>query len=327
MAADHTGDGGLAGGLDDILKNLLQGQSLIGIAGCAVVIVAHDDAGGILELTGITQVGQHTVYTVGRLAHFFNEQDLALGVDLIGSTQRCGDQGQVTAHQFTLGGTAYQGLHSRCIGRILVSDLLAEQHSLHKGLAVLIQTGVPCTNHGHMVSNQVALLIQSNVQSSDVAVATEELGVLADHLEVQHRQDTRCAVAAADGHNTIDGGIGKSSIQVSGTLRVRTSQIAVDCGGRGIQHRLEAHCTDGSSLFLAGNVTGGAGSAQNCHAGTGEQRLGSIHICNTSHSIKKEGLCRPSFAKPQAVTYLASIAALKASIIMGTTLNRSPQMP
>ena len=233
-------------------------------------------------LAAVAQLGQHTIHGIGQFAHFLDEQDLALGIDLIGSAQRGGQQRQVTAAQTALGCARHHSGDGAAFG---VDKLhrLTEQDGLDERSGVLIQAVAPGTHHLHMVRLHIADLVQGVEHSGDVAVAAEQLGILFDGIPVQQGQDAVEAVTATGADDTLDAVIGKGGVDVGGAHGVGARQKAVLGGGAGIEHRLQAHVTDSLGQFLGG-LGSGAGTAQNGHTVAGLKMLRTDH----SHFLQSD---------------------------------------
>ena len=286
MATNHAGNGGLAGGSDQLLINVLQSQAADhAFFISAVGETAQNDAGSIVELTGVAQVSQHAVHLIGTLADLFDKQNLALGIDLVRRAKRGSQQRQVAAAQTALGLTGHDGSDGAAFG-IDIFHGLTEQHSLYKGSAVLVQTIAPSTHHGHMVRFHATDLVEGVEHSGHVAVTAEDLGILLDGLPVQQRQDTVEAVAAAGTDDALDTFVGKSSVNVGSTDSVHTGQKAVAGGGTGIEHRLQTHVTD-SLHQLLGGFRRGAGTTQNSQTIAGLQGFGTDHLRFLQSDIQK----------------------------------------
>ena len=286
VATNHTGNGGLASGSDQLLINILQGQAADHAFFISTVgEPAQNDAGSIVELTGVAQVSQHAVHLIGTLADFFNEQDLALGIDLVRRAKRGRQQRQVAAAQTALGLAGHDGGDGAAFG-IDIFHGLTEQHRLHEGSAVLVQTIAPSTHHGHMVRFHATDLVEGVEHSGHVAVTAEDLGILLDGLPVQQRQDTMEAVTAAGTDDALDTLISKSGIDVGSTDGIHTGQKAMACSGTGIEHRLQTHVTDGLHQLLGG-FRRGAGTTQNSQTIAGLQGFGTDHLRFLQSDIQK----------------------------------------
>jgi len=175
-----------------------------------------------------------------------------------------------------------------------------------------------------MIGLHTADLVQSVEHGGNIAVAAKQLGILFDGLPVQQGQNAMEAIAAAGADDALDGRIGKGGVDVGGANGVGTRQKAVSGGGAGIEHGLQAHITDGAGQ-LFGGLGRGAGTAQDGHAVTGLKVFGTDHRRFLQSKLLKKG--SPEGLPFGVGTYLLAIAALNSSIIMGTTLNRSPTMP
>src|SRR5215831_18003313 len=79
---------------DDLLKT----RRLPG-TGSAVQHLSEDNAPYAFQFPCQFQVHQHAVNLIWLGIHIFQEEDLALGPNLVGSTQHCREQGQATTRQ------------------------------------------------------------------------------------------------------------------------------------------------------------------------------------------------------------------------------------
>ena len=77
------------------------------------------------------------------------------------------------------------------------------------------------------------------MESGDVAVADEWLGILADHIKVQQGKQTHGSEAAAQAEDPGDVFAAKSFVEVGGTLGVCSGHVAVVLPAAGHNHRIE----------------------------------------------------------------------------------------
>ena len=82
------------------------------------------------------------------------------------------------------------------------------------------------------------------MESGDVAVADEWLGILADHIKIQQGKQTHGSEAAAQAEDPGDVFAGKSFVEVRGTLGVCSGHVAVALPAAGHDHWIQAEAFD-----------------------------------------------------------------------------------
>ena len=95
-----------------------------------------------------------------------------------------------------------------------------------------------------MECDEAAQLIDRGMESGDVAVADEWLGVFADHIKVQQGKQTHGAEAAAQAEDPGDVFAGKSFVEVGGTLGVCSGHVAVVLPAARHDHWIQAEAFD-----------------------------------------------------------------------------------
>ena len=90
-----------------------------------------------------------------------------------------------------------------------------------------------------MECDEAAQLIDRGMESGDVAVADEWLGILADHIKIQQGKQTHGAEAAAQAEDPGDVFAGKSFVEVGGALGVCSGHVAVVLPAAGHDHWIE----------------------------------------------------------------------------------------
>ena len=90
------------------------------------------------------------------------------------------------------------------------------------------------------------------MEGGDIGVTAEDLGVPGNVPPVQQGEDTVGSVAAPDAEDALDGGVGKSVLEVLGPLGVIGGKIAVPVYiiARWIDRGLQSKRLDGSDGML-----------------------------------------------------------------------------
>ena len=101
---------------------------------------------------------------------------------------------------------------------------LVKQRLLGRLLAVAQQVG---RQHRAMKGDEPRFARNRQVQGGDVAVADKRLGVAAQQLKVNLRQQARAAIAAAQANDGVHARVGKGGVQLLQALGVAGGQIVV----------------------------------------------------------------------------------------------------
>ena len=75
-----------------------------------------------------------------------------------------------------------------------------------------------------MERDEAGLLVDRDVQASDIGEADENLWIAADHIVIEFVEDPRGAVAAGAGHDGVHFGIGERGVEFGGALFVGAAQ-------------------------------------------------------------------------------------------------------
>src|SRR5688500_1920572 len=95
MAEREAGEGGAVEGTEAVAEDVLEAEGRAG--GLAVGAAAEDEAGHLLQLSAERELREHPVDAVGRFLDVLEEENRAVGVDLVRRSHQRRDEGQVAA--------------------------------------------------------------------------------------------------------------------------------------------------------------------------------------------------------------------------------------
>ena len=120
--------------------------------------MAEDDAGAVVELAAVAQLGEHAVYAVALFVHVFEEEDLPARVDLPRRAHGSRQQGEVAAAQRPARRARHQRLRRKALGGVQRAGKAAKERLFQrfegKGVQIPVRGG-----HDGVIRFQTALLV------------------------------------------------------------------------------------------------------------------------------------------------------------------------
>ena len=181
MPAHQVCYAGLAGRLYKLFKYRIERKRAFRLFSRAVRILAEQNARAIAEFSGVSKLRQHTVYAVRLLVNVLDKEYLAARIYLPWRAEACRHKRKIAAAKLAFGLSGNKSMHRYTV-RILILDLLAEQHCLcvFKRIRRAFNELV-ARRHSHMVRSEAALLAEGDVAAGRAAVdagvkAVEEMG-------------------------------------------------------------------------------------------------------------------------------------------------------
>ena len=218
--------------LDMVFENLVHGQPAEATFGIAVGAFAENETGNPVQRAHQLQGAEHAVDAIRRFAHVFQEQDLAVEFRQVRGARQRREHGQVAADQFALclaaghGDCAVLPLHQFTPG---VRDILVlHQFAVEEHTAELVGIeGIPAARAvGPVEGDQAGLCVDGVVQGGDVGIAQQHLGVAADQVVVQQRQQACGTGTTAQADDGLDLLVAEHGVEVGGAFGIRTRQMA-----------------------------------------------------------------------------------------------------
>src|SRR5690606_2698781 len=234
---------------DVVVQDLRQGERAVARARLAIGALAEHEAGDAVEDPGELERGEHPVDPVRRFRDVLEEEDRAVEVRQVGRAGQRTEHGEVAAEQAAARLAAAQGhgavaaRHQLVVVGIaavgVVHQLAVEEHAPELvGVEPAPAAGADRTVEG----DQASAGLDRAMQRGDVGVAEQRLGVGADRVIVEQRQQARGTGAAPGADDGRHRRIGERGVEVAGARRVVARQVAAAVGVVRAGDHAQAQC-------------------------------------------------------------------------------------
>ena len=198
--------------------------------------LAEGDPGEPGQRAREPQLGEEAVDPIEGLVHVLEEEDGAAEVGEVRRPREVRHQAEIAAEEPALCPARHQRGHAVLPLRLALARLpargCAQSNGGVRGPENLAQLGEgvggeAARGDGPVKADQSRLRVQRHVQGGDVAVADERLGIGADEVPVQQRQQAGGAIPAPHAPQRIHRGIREGRLQIRGAVRVRAREVAL----------------------------------------------------------------------------------------------------
>ena len=224
---------------DDFLGGGAEGDGVV----VHVAHLPHDEACQARKASAAFEVHHHAVDVVEVFVEVFDEEYLAVGVDVGGGAAEAVEYGEVAADELTVSGAcAVEGLGGKCVGERFAEEGLAE--GVDGGVGGAEGVGGYVEGHGGMEGLDAEVVVDVAVEDGDVAVADNPFGVLAEVGEIEAVDDADGAVAATGAEDGTYSGVVQLLLEGEGAGGVVAGKLVVGIEKVVGQHHVELPRTE-----------------------------------------------------------------------------------
>src|SRR6185312_11493883 len=181
----------------------------------AVGHFSKNDALNAVEFSGQDELAEHAVDLVGLCPYVFEEEELAFSLRSVRGAKRGREKSEAASIQNVLDSLGiFSGLEDAEAFRGADFDEASGEGSLQAGVVDSVVAAEVSGDERAVEGGESGLVEEPALDSGEVAVGDERLGIGADEIEVEAVKQIVGAVTAARGEDGANFGIGKGGVEI-----------------------------------------------------------------------------------------------------------------